>query len=735
MSGFAIRPRNLTALAVVLILVVMLSLLPLPAARATEDNARAVILVLEDVQLRDIDQDETPNLFRLLRTGSAGLISFRKAFNLENVRSAFYSTIGAGAPATGLEQKDFIVSGSKRPLSPADPRLSARAAEIKKTNNDRSIHASFGALGTALRRQGLKTSGVGSAGGTDFLDAIVDENGRLDRLVILEDRPPGSANRTAFEGKLFSDWTLKLYTDSALTIAALNLTRDDLPKTREAGRNLGAKALSAADQITGDLMRGISEEDLLIVLMPFNGAPVNHYTIAGNLISSGEPLSPIAIRGPGFRGSLTSATTRQTGLVGAADIAPTILNHLGVESINQLRGRTINSSESDIDARDLLVSIDDRALRHDALLLPVLVPVSLYGIAVLLVTLISIWRRNRAHDRLLRTAIISLFLLPPALSFPLIADLGQMWAGPATIAVVLALAFPLTAVPKRKIVPLLLASGLTPILFTADILSGSRFADLSMLRASLLTGGRYYGVGNPLFGLLFIFTVLFFTSIVLLWPTIRQRLVFRLGFASTLTLILLVVGAARFGANFGGLITLVIAWPYLFLLLIGRERIGRLRILAGLSAALALALVLYDMALGSAGQSHIGRTFTQLGTDPIYLFDMLKTKVSYNLEVAYLVLFRWGGILIAGVMAALIFTVRARLSAGLEDFLLFKRVIPGILVGAISAFLLNDTGFEPLLIILLYTLAAATYLYLAVEDLSDPDIDGARRTNNERMFA
>jgi hypothetical protein len=108
-----------------------------------------------------------------------------------------------------------------------------------------------------------------------------------------------------------------------------------LPIARGAGAatlvDVGGQPINKADEVLGQIQRGMSSHDLLVVV---SGSP----SVARQ--KQGIRLAAVAIEGPGFgRGLLTSGTTRRDGIISLTDLAPTIVDALGLPALSGIEGR------------------------------------------------------------------------------------------------------------------------------------------------------------------------------------------------------------------------------------------------------------------------------------------------------------------------------------------------------------------------------------------------------------
>ncbi len=217
--------------------------------------------------------------------------------------------------------------------------------------------------------------------------------------------------------------------------------------------------------------------------------------------TSGNPI-PIGIAGSGFDGDLTSDTTRTNGYVTSTDVAPTILEHFGIDVPSQMSGQPIRS-EGSVDP----AAIESRGARMAVVSHrrgPVIgFSLLAWAIAAALLALLSRGSLARLAIRLLGLSVIYLPLvllagaaLKPA-EYP--EMLLVMVAAPALAG--------LTLAALRGYRALAVAAALTVCAYAIDAIAGSPLSSLALLGPNPGLGVRFYGIGNELEALLAVLIV------------------------------------------------------------------------------------------------------------------------------------------------------------------------------------------------------------------------------------
>jgi hypothetical protein len=253
-----------------------------------------------------------------------------------------------------------------------------------------------------------------------------------------------------------------------------------------AGKGLAVRSASPAQ--LPRLVRGLRGKDLLIAIE--RPPPAKNGALA------------IGIAGRGFDGNLTSDSTRLDGYVLSTDVAPTILERLGVGVPSQMSGQPIRS-EGTVDAAavvelgERLSIISER--RGPVIGLSLLVWVAALGLAIA----VARGGAARVGVKLLGLAVIYL---------PLVLLLGAAVEPGQTAEMLLAmLGAPLLAIATLTLLggyrALAVASALTVLAYAIDVIAGSPLTSLALLGPNPGLGVRFYGIGNELEALLAVLIV------------------------------------------------------------------------------------------------------------------------------------------------------------------------------------------------------------------------------------
>jgi hypothetical protein len=416
------------------------------------------------------------------------------------------------------------------------------------------------------------------------------------------------------------------------------------------------------------LVRSLSGDDLLIAIeRPPPGKD--------------EALA-IGIAGRGFDGNLTSDSTRLGGYVLSTDVAPTILQRLGLPVPSEMSGQPIRS-EGRIDP-EAVESLGDRLATIPGRRGPVIGVALFVWLAALALTILG--SRGRAARPAVRGVGLSVVYLP--LLLLLAAALEPSQAAERLLVLLGApLIAALTLALLRGYRALAVASAATVFAYAVDVIAGSPLTPLSLLGPNPGLGVRFYGIGNELEALLAVL-VLAGTGAAL--TGFAPRLSTRQSAFAFLALGLVcafVFAAGRFGADVGAAIVLPVgaaaaAWK----VATPRRWTAPLIVVVPLAALAMLALV--DLLSGA--DAHLTRSVLDAGgLEDLADVAQRRLQLSAQSFTRPIVLVFLPLIAIAAVAAIV---ERERLATWLRGHPAMSAGLIGALVATLFGALANDSG-------------------------------------------
>jgi hypothetical protein len=317
-----------------------------------------------------------------------------------------------------------------------------------------------------------------------------------------------------------------------------------------------------------------------------------------------DPLA-IGIAGAGFDGDLTSDSTRTDGYVLSTDVAPTILDHFGIDVPAEMSGEAIRG-EGSVDP----VAIEALGARM-AVIGHRRGPVIGWSLLVWLglLALTAAASRGRLARPAVRLTGLAVIYMPLTMLLGAALEPGES----AEVLLVLLgapLLGALTLAALKGYRALAVAAAVTVLAYAIDVVAGSPLTSLSLLGPNPGLGVRFYGIGNELEALLAVLVVAgsgaglagFFGA----WPDRRCGVAFLV--VGLLCAFVFAVG--RFGADVGAAIVFPVGAAVAAAAISARSRRGVLLVIAVPFAVLA-ALALIDLLSGA--NAHLTRSVLDAG--------------------------------------------------------------------------------------------------------------------------
>ena len=361
--------RRVLALACALVAttgVVLAGTRPASAASTTETKEpvrRVLMLSMPGVSYRDLDVSRLPNLRGLLEASGLADLSARGVHRRPTLGDG-YVTIGAGARALGHPADDGQCLGAGEPFEDGTAReaMARRSGEpvasipprsvvclaqpaITVRNSNLLYDAEIGGLAKALAGAGVHRAVIGNADRALVADASqyirpvglalaaangVVPGGAVDSDLVTRDaRAPFGveADNDAYFDTFAREWKGR----SVVVVEASDLARFDGYRSSvapSARAGLQMQLLAHFDDLVGRLLARVDPaRDAVMIVGP---TPLN----------GTARLTMATLRAPGFRpGLMVSAYTRHSGLVSIVDVAPTVLDLLGIDRPSEMEGR------------------------------------------------------------------------------------------------------------------------------------------------------------------------------------------------------------------------------------------------------------------------------------------------------------------------------------------------------------------------------------------------------------
>lgn len=747
---------------------------------------KVLVVVIDRIGINDLMGEDTPNIRRLIDRGSVALMNARVRFDQYGQGS--YVIIGAGGRAVGGFNVGLAFNHGERLLTPEGKYVTAgeiyRARtgrvspagsvgnlyieEMKKKSDVPQASSVPGLMGEALRKNGKKVAVVGNADSfapapqvetsyqVEFLEPVVpspgsspvatllrrevsciamDANGLVPQGDVSPDLYHTSSNAsgvtTAF-GKLQAETLRDLQSSDVVVVDMGQTTRVDDQADFYSDAALArarALALRQCDRSLGAIVDTLDlSRDLVVVCTP---TPTRKMILEGNLVT------PLVVAGPGFSPGtrLASPSTRRTGIVSNFDIAPTVLNSLGVAVPVEMDGRALESRNV---APDLpaLKEFDDHAAgaslaRKNMVRVYAITAMSLVALLFIVVLLREdSVRRHRVFWSIVMLSILSgplVFLVIPSFAVPALgwlipaAAAGSALIGSASL--FLAGRASLSAMKPnwdRLVRPLAAVSGVTLAFLLVDVLLGSPLMTFSAFGSDVMMGDRYYGMGNLYTGFAIGAALLFACQLPSLLrgrldkPWKRYVLC-----GAVLAVTAFIMGFGRLGAEFGGLVA-ILTGSLVALMKFDGGRIGlkRVAVIVAVVVVCVVVIVGADMLLPGTS-SHAGKAVSGAEHGRVSaVYSTVSRKLATNWTLTFTSIWR--------LLLLFLFIACIALNWRYHLFRRLKEEVPYLYAGFVGmaialpvAWFLNDSGIEAAASLGVFLFVP--YLYLLVWSLKQSD--------------
>lgn len=700
------------------------------------DERRAIILIADGIAPTDFFDPGLPNIASLARRGAVGLMNTTVSGQWHV--SSGYVTLGAGSRARGSDLAGLAFEATERyrgqPAAEVFSRNTGRepgpdlifhlgATALDRENAGEDHPVSPGLLGLALQEAGKKAAVLGNADDYDqyrryAVTVAMEPSGRVagglvGRETLLADPRAPSGVRTDWEvirrGFSALDPEISLVVIEAGDTSRIELNRPFMLDT--AAETQVGLALRRLDEFLGWLVAGLDpERDLLVVLSP--NPPERARAM-------GEVLTPVFAVGPEFRpGLLTSGTTRRPGLVANIDIAPTVLEHLGLAVPQAMAGRAVAS----VAAAEPLGALRSLARWSAAVIawrMPLIKTYVILEIA-LVVAAVGVLLLRLPVLAYFRPLVLSLTVVPLAfLLLPLTPAAGvlQSFLWLAGIAALLTIAA-LRLGKRHGLDPFIIICFGTTATIVGDVLSGGFLLGNSPLGYSVAAGARFYGIGNEYMGILIGATLVGSTAILDRWCRGRRGVM--VGVGVLYVLVIAILAAPQMGANFGGAVAATIGLGYTYFRL-WRQRWGWLEMatLGAMVAGVAGLILVLDAIMSGAGrETHVLRAARELATGGLpALGEIASRKAAMNVKLIRYTFWSRVFLTTLGSFALLVHRPLGLFSRVVRQYPDLGTGFSGVLVASVVALVANDSGVVAAATTMVY--ATATLLYLLVRETSD----------------
>ncbi|MDD2619495.1 MAG: hypothetical protein PHC92_02325, partial [Syntrophomonadaceae bacterium] len=480
------------------------------AAEPVASSQPVVIFMIDKLNIDDLDPKSTPNLWALKDRGGIGLLNTLTGG--ERTSKNGCATISAGKLAVGSSKADQNFMGSEliqgekagdifarnTGITPAaDNALVSSIAVINKNNQALNLETP-GQLGDELHAAGFSTAVIGNSDRPNYPSRpgsliLMDSKGIVDHAFIGEETVNHN-QRMAFPAQ--SNYTQILESYRQLKSNELVLIEFGDLSRLESMYNFFAKShyqkerkliLRQIDNCIAKINHELPSASCIYIISP---------SPSRNSFEPSALLTPLIIVKPGFTGTLTSYSTRHEGVVLSINLKNSILN-----SLNNSRPESIFSTPNN-DSYQVLKNLNQREVFsyvNQTWLLTIII-----GLIFLILMLGILQITQRRGCRISSLMLLFALSLPLSLLLIGIFDVFERQtfilfflainSGVAVLSLLLG-----KIVRINPIIPVLIA---TILVIACDLLLNNTLISNSMMSYRVISGARYYGLGNEYMGVL-----------------------------------------------------------------------------------------------------------------------------------------------------------------------------------------------------------------------------------------
>lgn len=701
--------------------------MPLPASAGPEDeHKKAVIIVMDFIDVSDLLNANTPNLDRLIEKSATGLMNVR-AKNTNP--SSPYMSIGSGLKigtvpnaelsfnsneniavlpyvfqnqnATVKAKNLYFTFTGKTP--PAEGVVNIYIEMLKNTAFKYKPPYEPGQIGKIARENGLKVAVIGNADTISMLNRNIvlmamDENGQVPlgnvsqnitrvNPLVLGGLQTDHQAMLSYINKYLPESDI-LFIDfgdtSRVENDGINAAPDIIEKQRK-------QALERNDQLLGEILSAIDLNKTMLIIMSPN--PSKKMIEENNL-----GLTPIIVHYPeGKKGLLTSPTTRREGIVVSGDILPSIFSFFDREIVPASQGMQV------IDKNNHLNDLQNKLLFFKNLRtnrLPLNITFMITAIAsILLGYAITSRRQNHLYQHMDKV-IFTALCMPVVFLFISFTGYQSIFISIIlTLLLSLSLALILLKIFADRLKGLFILTSATALLLIIDIFSGSALMLNSPLGSDAIAGGRFYGIGNDYMGIL-IASAVVATSLGINKFKAQNKFIIIL---SSLPLLIasLAIGYPELGANVGGFIASLFTWG-VFVLVMSQDKLNIRKIIVTglLSVFIVVAIASLDAFL-NPNPSHAGRAIQSLLNGGSQAFLSI-IRIKLGILASTVLHSVWTLVLIIEIILLFLCKNKNILSRIKSEYPFINKAITILMAAAAVVFAVNDTGVIAASFILLY---------------------------------
>lgn len=619
--------------------------------------------------------------------------------------------LGVDERSSGSAAGDIFQRRTGEP--PAGPYVSLTWPTLERVNGRQPYETELGSLTEALADARVGASAIANADGRDSIGesyerqaglALADRSGVVPGGALgkdlLQDSPASPfgvrLDPSEVADRFETAWSAAAPSDSSKGGVVL-VEASDLARTIryravvDADRydEMWAASLRQTDELVGRLLAQVDpDRDTVLLVAPYNQP-------------GDRDLTAVALRGPDTEpGYLRSVSTQRPGFLTLTDIAPTILDQLGIDRPTAMEGRpatVVASTAPGPDRIQHLIGLNEASRFREQLLTPTttLIVGLFAGVVALAIAAHANGWGRRPRAAIWAAALVDLALLPASYLIRLfeLERRGAPFAWVALAVFALVIAGGATLVGRRfgtRRGALVGVLAVMALVLAGDVVSGSHLSLGAAFGYSPTGNSRLYGISNYSFGQLAAATCLVAAWVADVRPGRQGRALSIVVMGITVV----VLGVPIWGSDVGGVLAFTPATLVFAVMITGRRL--RLRTAAAGVAGTVVAIALFgalDLARAPGNRGHLGRLFERIGDEGLHpVVAMVERKLVANLEVSTSSLWVLAIPIAAGLWAFLRWYPDRPGQQITARFAALHAGLAAALVAAVLGSMLNDSG-------------------------------------------
>lgn len=678
------------------------------SASIPQNNKKAVLVIIDRVNLNDYLKNNAKNIQKLINDGAIGLMNTQTANDY--IQSSAYLTIGTGTRAStagdfssiSLNSFENYLYGNAESLYRLNTGLTPGNNDILNIGISKLIEASKkenyqitpGLLGQILKENNIPVYVFGNADSKDENGTIykryaaliaMDKNGvshgDVSGDILKKDNNSPFFIKTDYD-KLYENYK-KIEKSGGLFIFDTGDTSrvNDFSSytSSDVTSRLKKNAIIDADNFIGNIVKSLDlSKDILIIATPFPSR---------NDIKTNNLITPLIIDGPNYHGLTTSQTTKRGGIIVNTDIAPTILSYFNLKLPVEMLGHPISSINS-ANKLNYLNNLDTAIVStHNAR--PIVLKSYVIFLIIVLILYLAMFFLKIEILRYIKPIILGIMSVPfVLLILPLFGTQSIYVDFTIIISITIAFVSLLKISVKNELDIFMIISLLTSFAIALDIFTGSHLMKDSILGYDAIAGARFYGIGNEYMGVLIGSTIMGIMTLIQKYDSKYVKVLSITIFIAVFMLMIL----PGYGAKIGGFITGFMAFGVTILMMLGVKINHKNLTLLFISMTFLLFLMfIASMFIGT--ETHMAQTAIIVKYGGIQsLFDIFNRKL--NMELTLIRYTIWSWVLIISIISLFIFSYKP--TGILKN--IFKKYeyiyygFFGSTIGMLFALAFNDAG-------------------------------------------